>query len=125
MPNRTRFAAEPSIKPAGVTGGEGDHHTHLNIDDPIGLDAIDWQYQSTVMMENAKKWMNTNLNALLDTPPRRIPSASSERAIAGDDCYEKFANNAREVVGTVDEAITRFLEAGGGSTIDWCRKTAR
>jgi hypothetical protein len=106
MPNRERFAAEPSIKSAGVTGsGEGDHHTHLNIDDPIGLDAVDWQYQATTMMENAKKWMNTNLNALLDTPIENTIGIVGTR-YAGDDCYEKFALDAREVIGTMDEAIS-------------------
>jgi hypothetical protein len=106
MPNRTRNAAEPSIKPAGVTGaGEGDHHTHLNVDDPIGLDAIDWMHQSTVMMENAKKWMSTNLNALLDTPKENTIGIVGTR-YSQDDCYEKFANDAKEVVGTIDEAIT-------------------
>ena len=95
MPNRTRFAAEPSIKPAGVTGsGEGDHHTDLDIDDPVGLDAVDWQHQSTVMMENAKKWMDTNLNALLVSPKEDVIGIVGTR-YAHDDCYEKFANNAK------------------------------
>lgn len=105
MPDRKRVAPEPSIKAAGVTGsGEGDHHTHLNIDDPIGLDAVDWQHQSTVLMENAKKWMNTNLNALLDTPKENTIGIVGTR-YSQDDCYEKFALNAKEVVGTLDEAI--------------------
>jgi hypothetical protein len=112
MPNRWRFAAEPSIKAAGVTGsGEGDHHTFLDIDDPVGLDAIDWQFQSTVMMENAKKWMNTNLNALLDTPIEDIIGIVGTR-YAGDDCYEKFANDAKEVVGAIDEDV---IPIPGGS----------
>jgi len=106
MPNRGRFAAEPSIKAAGVTGsGEGDHHTVLNIDDPVGLDAVDWQYQSTVLMENAKKWMNTNLNALLVSPKEDTIGIVGTR-YAQDDCYEKFANDAKEVVGTQSEEIT-------------------
>jgi hypothetical protein len=106
MPNRQRVALEPSIKAAGVTGsGEGDHHTHLNIDDPIGLDAVDWQHQSTVLMENAKKWMSTNLNALLDAPRENTIGVVGTR-YSNDDCYEKFASNAKEVVGTMDEAIS-------------------
>lgn len=106
MPNRVRFAPEPSIKAAGVTGsGEGDHHTDLAIDDPIGLDAVDWQYQATVMMENAKKWMNTNLNALLITPKENVIGIVGTR-YANDDCYEPFANDAKEVVGVIDEDIT-------------------
>jgi hypothetical protein len=106
MPNRTRFAAEPSIKPAGVTGsGEGDHHTDLDIDDPVGLDAVDWQHQSTVMMENAKKWMDTNLNALLVSPKEDVIGIVGTR-YAQDDCYEKFVKDAKEVVGAIDEEIT-------------------
>ena len=106
MPNRTRFAAEPSIKPAGVTGsGEGDHHTDLDIDDPVGLDAVDWQHQSTVMMENAKKWMDTNLNALLVSPKEDVIGIVGTR-YAQDDCYEKFVKDAKEVVGALDEEIT-------------------
>ena len=103
MPTRLKFAAEPSIKAAGVTGsGEGDHHTLMNIDDPIGLDAIDWQYQATTMMENAKKWMNTNLNALLITPRQDRIGIVGTR-YAQDDCYEPFVSDAKEVVGVIDE----------------------
>ena len=103
MPNRLRNAPEPTIKAAGVTGsGEGDHHTLLNIDDPIGLDAVDWQYQATAMMENAKKWMNTNLNALLIAPKRDKIGIVGTR-YAQDDCYEPFFNDAKEIVGALDE----------------------
>jgi hypothetical protein len=103
MPNRVKFAPEPTIKAAGVTGsGEGDHHTDLAIDDPIGLDSIDWQYQATTMMENAKKWMNTNLSALLITPKQdRIGIVGTRYAT--DDCYAPFVSDAKEVVGVVDE----------------------
>jgi hypothetical protein len=106
MPNRQRVAPEPSIKAAGVTGsGEGDHHTILNIDDPVGLDAVDWQHQSTVLMENAKKWMNTNLNALLISPKRDVIGIVGTR-YAQDDCYEGFSKNAKEVIGAMDEEVT-------------------
>jgi hypothetical protein len=105
MPNRRRIAPEPSIKAAGVTGsGEGDHHTDLSIDDPIGLDAVDWQYQATTMMENAKKWMNTNLNALLITPRKNNIGIVGTR-YAQDDCYEPFVADAKEVVGALDEDV--------------------
>jgi hypothetical protein len=103
MPNRVKFAPEPTIKAAGVTGsGEGDHHTDLAIDDPIGLDAIDWQYQATTMMENAKKWMNTNLNALLITPKQDRIGIVGTR-YAEDDCYAPFVSDAKEIVGVMDE----------------------
>ena len=103
MPNRLKFAPEPTIKSAGVTGsGEGDHHTDLAIDDPIGLDAIDWQYQATTMMENAKKWMNTNLSALLITPKQDRIGIVGTR-YAQDDCYAPFVADAKEVVGVADE----------------------
>ena len=103
MPNREKFAPEPSIKAAGVTGsGEGDHHTYINIDDPIGLDAIDWQYNSTTMMENAKKWMGTNLTALLILPKRDRIGIVGTR-YAQDDCYAPFAADAKEIVGVLDE----------------------
>jgi hypothetical protein len=103
MPTRLKFAPEPSIKAAGVTGsGEGDHHTDIAIDDPIGLDAIDWQYQATTMMENAKKWMNTNLSALLIMPQRDRIGVVGTR-YAQDDCYAPFVADAKEVVGVVDE----------------------
>jgi len=103
MPTREKFAPEPSIKAAGVTGsGEGDHHTLINIDDPIGLDAIDWQYQSTTMMENAKKWMNTNLSALLITPKQDRIGIVGTR-YGQDDCYAPFVADAKEVVGVQDE----------------------
>jgi hypothetical protein len=103
MPNREKFAVEPTIKSAGVTGsGEGDHHTDLFIDDPIGLDAIDWQYQATAMMENAKKWMNTNLTALLTTPKQdRIGIAGTR--YGQDDCFAPFVADAKEIVGVMDE----------------------
>lgn len=111
MPTRTRFAIEPSIKASGIGGaGEGDHHTDLNIDDPIGLDAVDWQYQSTVMMENAKKWMNTNLNALLSIPKKDTIGIVGTR-YANDDCYAPFVADAREVVGALDEDV--FPVPGG------------
>ena len=105
MPTREKFAIEPSIKSGGVTGaGEGDHHSLLNIDDPVGLDAIDWQYQSTVMMENAKKWMNTNLNALLVSPIRDRVGVVGTR-YGEDDCYKKFVGDAKEVIGSNDEDL--------------------
>ncbi len=105
MPNRVRTAAEPSIKSAGVTGsGEGDHHTDLCIDDPVGLDAVDWQHQSTVLMENAKKWMNTNLNALLVSPKQDVIGIVGTR-YAEDDCYASFVKDAKEVVGALDEDV--------------------
>lgn len=103
MPTRIKFAPEPTIKSAGVTGsGEGDHHTDISIDDPIGLDAIDWQYQATTMMENAKKWMNTNLTALLITPKQDRIGIVGTR-YAQDDCYAPFVLDAKEVVGVIDE----------------------
>ena len=112
MPTRRRIAPEPSIKSAGVTGsGEGDHHTDLAIDDPIGLDAVDWQYQATAMMENAKKWMNTNLNALLITPRQNVIGIVGTR-YAQDDCYEPFVADAKEVVGVIDEDV---VPVPGGS----------
>lgn len=112
MPNRKKFAAEPSIKAAGVTGsGEGDHHTYINIDDPIGLDAVDWQYQATTMMENAKKWMNTNLSALLIFPKRDRIGVVGTR-YANDDCYEPFTKDAKEVVGVIDDDM---MPVPGGS----------
>jgi len=105
MPNRVRIAPEPSIKSAGVTGsGEGDHHTDLAIDDPIGLDAVDWQYQATVMMENAKKWMNTNLSALLISPRKNVIGIVGTR-YAEDDCYAAFVADAKEVTGALDEDV--------------------
>jgi hypothetical protein len=112
MPNRKKFAAEPSIKAAGVTGsGEGDHHTLIDIDDPIGLDAVDWQYQATVMMENAKKWMNTNLSALLIFPKRDRIGIVGTR-YANDDCYEPFTKDVKECVGVVDDDM---MPIPGGS----------
>jgi hypothetical protein len=103
MPNRQRTALEPSIKAAGVTGsGEGDHHTYIDIDDPIGLDAVDWQYQATTMMENAKKWMNTNLNALLRRPKYDRIGIVGTR-YAEDDCFRPFFEDAKEIVGALDE----------------------
>ncbi len=112
LPNRKKFAAEPSIKAAGVTGsGEGDHHTLINIDDPIGLDAVDWQYQATTMMENAKKWMNTNLSALLIFPKRDRIGVVGTR-YANDDCYAPFTKDAKEVVGAIDEDM---VPVPGGS----------
>ena len=56
-------------------------------------------------MENAKKWMNTNLNALLDSAEENIIGIVGTR-YSEDDCYRKFVDNAREVVGTVEGAIT-------------------
>lgn len=106
MPNRRRYAVEPSIKAGGVTGaGEGDHHTLLNIDDPVGLDAVDWQYQATVMMENAKKWMNTNLSALLVSPIQDRIGIVGTR-YGEDDCYAPFVKDAKEVVGAADEDVS-------------------
>ncbi len=111
MPNRLRIAQEPSIKASGVTGSaEGDHFTDLDIDDPIGLDSVDWQYQATVMMENAKKYMNTNLSALLRLPKQdRIGIVGTRYAV--DDCYAPFVKDAREVVGALDEDV--FPVPGG------------
>lgn len=98
LPNRTRNYVEPSIRSIGMTGAaEGGHYTYINIDDLIGIDGLNEEKNSTVVMETAKRWMNTNLSALRVDNTSRIGIVATRYAI--DDCYARVYESCRTVTG--------------------------
>lgn len=98
LPNRKRNYVEPSIRSIGMTGAaEGGHYTMISIDDLIGLDGLNQERNATVVMDTAKKWMNTNLKALRVNEASRIGLVATRYAI--DDCYQTVYTGCRSVTG--------------------------
>lgn len=98
LPNRTRNYVEPSIRSIGMTGAaEGGHYTYINIDDLVGIDGLNEEKSSTVVMDTAKRWMNTNLAALRVDNTSRIGIVATRYAI--DDCYSRVYESCRSVTG--------------------------
>lgn len=98
LPNRTRNYVEPSARAIGMTGAaEGGHYSCISIDDLIGLDSLNQERSASVMMETAKRWMNTNLSALRVDATSRIGLAATRYAL--DDCYEQVYQSVKAVVG--------------------------
>jgi len=105
MPNRSRRFTEPSVATRGITGAaEGGHFDLENIDDPIGLEALDSNYQSAAGVEQAKKWLDTNMYALLDSwKTSQIMFVNTRFAV--DDPGQDLINDCKEVFGFPDEEI--------------------
>ena len=98
LPNRTRNLAAPSLKCYGLTGAaEGGHYSSILVDDLIGLDSVDSNFQSNAMMMTAKKWFGTNLQALRMTLESRELVTATRYAM--DDCYEAIYKSCRSVEG--------------------------
>lgn len=105
LPNRSRYYNEPNLKASGATGAaEGDHHDLLNIDDLVGLDALDAGNQSNVNMVHAKNWYNTNSSALLVSVKKSRIVVVATR-YAGDDPYQPMCDSAHTIVGYKDENL--------------------
>lgn len=105
MPTRTRRFTEPSVAVRGITGSaEGGHFDVEVIDDPIGLESLDAQYQAGAGVAQAKKWLETNMYALLDSwRTSRILYINTRFAI--DDPGQDLINDCESVHGFEDEEI--------------------
>ena len=98
LPNRRGSAVEPSCKCLGLTGAaEGGHYTLITLDDLVGLDSLDQHRQSTAQMGTARKWFNTNKNALRMTEDSRLIIAATRYAV--DDCYADVYKSCKTVTG--------------------------
>lgn len=98
LPNRRGSSVEPSLKAVGLTGAaEGGHYSIIQIDDLVGLDSLDQNRQSTSQMGTARKWFNTNINALRMTMDSRLIIAATRYAV--DDCYEDIYKSCKTVTG--------------------------
>lgn len=98
LPNKTLTTVEPSCRVLGLTGAaEGGHYDLIQVDDLVGLDALDSQRQSSATMETAKKWFRTNQNALRKTRDSRLIVAATRYAV--DDCYQDIYGSCKIVRG--------------------------
>lgn len=98
LPNRARNYVEPSIRSIGMTGAaEGGHYTCISIDDLIGIDGLNDEHSSTIVMETAKRWMSTNLAALRVDNSSRIGAVATRYAV--DDCYARIYESCRSITG--------------------------
>lgn len=85
MPNRTKNYVEPSVKALGVSGAaEGGHYTRICMDDLVGLDSLNSSRAGNMNMEQAKKWLGTNLDALKSDQSARVGVVATRYAV--DDC---------------------------------------
>ena len=98
MPNRTKNYVEPSVKSLGVGGAaEGGHYTIIMMDDLVGLDDLNASRSGNMNMEQAKKWLGTNLDALKSDQSARVGVVATRYAV--DDCYQRIYDSCRSVRG--------------------------
>ena len=89
MPNRTKNYVEPSVKALGVGGkAEGGHYTRIILDDLVGLDDLNAQRSGNMNMEQAKKWLGTNLDALKSDQSARVGVVATRFAV--EDCSKRI-----------------------------------
>lgn len=97
LPNKTS-KGEVSCKVLGLTGAaEGGHYDTIILDDLVGLDALDQNKQSSAQMGTARKWFNTNKNALRKTEESRVIVVATRYAV--DDCYADVYSSCKSVTG--------------------------
>ena len=98
MPNRSKNYVEPSVKALGVGGkAEGGHYTRIILDDLVGLDDLNAQRSGNMNMEQAKKWLGTNLDALKSDQNAKVGVVATRYAV--DDCYQRIYDSCKSVRG--------------------------
>ena len=116
LPNRTKSYVEPSLKPLGVSGAaEGGHYTRICLDDLVGLDALNASRGSNMNMEQAKKWLGTNLDALKADQNSKVGVVATRYAI--DDCYQRIYDSCKVVEGYSKGDLQPVL--GGEWAVYW------
>ena len=116
MPNRTKNFVEPSVKPLGVSGAaEGGHYTRICLDDLVGLDALNASRSGNMNMEQAKKWLGTNLDALKSDQTARVGVVATRYAV--DDCYQRIYDSCRSVRGYTEGDLQPVV--GGEWNVYW------
>lgn len=99
LPNATRLFNEPTVKAGGAKGAsEGDHHDLLVIDDVIGLDDVDANFNPNENMKAVASWLDTNLTALLISPERSRVLGVATRYGRGD-VYQQFWDDCKAIYG--------------------------
>lgn len=98
LPNRTRHYVEPTVKALGVGGkAEGGHYTIIMMDDLVGLDDLNASRASNMNMEQAKRWLGTNLDALKSDQSARVGVVATRYAV--DDCYQRIYDSCKTIRG--------------------------
>lgn len=99
LPNATRKYVEPTCKAGGASGAsEGDHHDILLLDDLIGLDNVDSDFNPNQNMESTRSWMDTNMTALLTSAESGRIVLVATRYGRGD-VYQQIFDNCRAIYG--------------------------
>lgn len=101
VPCRTRHFPDPTISIGSMSGAsEGAHVNLYIIDDPVGLDDLDSQRNSSVDMQRKKQRFNTNKTALLVNEQQdRVCLVGTRYAL--DDIYDGPVKDAYEFHGCV------------------------
>lgn len=120
MPHASRLYSEPSLKAGGATGAsEGDHHDLLDIDDIIGLDEVDAEFNPNQRMKAVRSWMDTNLTALLISPIKSRVLGAATRFGRGD-VYQEIWDNCRLLLG-YPQGLPNFKPNPKGSWVIYYR----
>lgn len=115
-PARTRNYVEPTIKPLGVAGAaEGGHYTRIDLDDLVGLDSLSSSRAGNMNMEQAKKWLGTNLDALKSDQTACVGVVATRYAV--DDCYQRIYDSCKSVRGYTRGDLQPAL--GGEWNVYW------
>lgn len=111
MPNRTRFYPDATVKIGAMTGAsEGGHVNLYTIDDPVGMDDLDSQRNSSIDMYKKKQRFINNKTSLLDEPTvDRVVLVGTRYAL--DDIYDVAVKDAYEFKGFV---VPEFKVKEGG-----------
>lgn len=99
IPSRKRFYPDPTVKIGSMTGAsEGGHVNLYACDDPVGLDDLDSQRNSSMDMYRKKNRFINNKTTLLDEAEQdRVVLVGTRYAL--DDIYDVAVNDAYEFVG--------------------------
>ena len=108
-----KFFKEPTFKAGGASGSsEGDHHDVLMLDDLIGLDEVDDNFNPNQRMKTVASWLDTNMIALLVSPETSRVLVAATRYGRGD-VYQQMWDDCRELVGYAKGMNVRTDQSGG------------
>ena len=98
MPNALRMHKEASLSAGGTEGAsEGDHFDLLQMDDIVGMDDVDANFNPGVSMDNAITWFSMH-ETLLTSRMKSRSFVVATRYGPGD-VYTRICDNVREVHG--------------------------
>lgn len=106
MPNATRLHKEASLSAGGVEGApEGDHFDLLQMDDIVGMDDVDANFNAGLSMDKAITWFDMH-ETLLNSRMKSRSVVVATRYGPGD-VYAKICSNTREVYGFDNNSFKR------------------